>query len=531
VSLATLVNSWTATPVQLEALTSETRGLDGAVVSEVLSAAIARVATLGPAGSPVVATPFSARSLLHEVADAVTPVPEARLLAPVFRLLARLTRRDELRLRGAVVLSHNRGPGLSLSLARANGDPVDNLVIWADEYEPHYAPTASAQVDLTDRMVQLSTAAAVWTHFAVLRFRLPLRNEEFRAQLGTADWQSYAYLRTGARERWIPKPEARAQALFALAVDADPNNLPAQFNLALMEALKRENDRAANRLQLVHERLGETGIGRRTADNLLSDRTTLDIDPLRFQVSSLWASAAFSRYWDETRDDRNCKQHVKPSSNEKLLDVWARLTEDLTVLEAALAILEPGERVLNGSLRHSPLEVRHLRRMDRLRQRRDRRWQKGSLSHSDSEQLALRDFLGRLEPAMLLRWALMGLEIGREFGDYDALSQSTAHGPARLTRVALARGLHDWTRDGASRLSAETVVEHFRKMRGSLRGGARYELACYFAQVENIERSLEELEQSFALGENRVAWAENDPQLETVRETPQYRSLRERYAV
>jgi hypothetical protein len=168
--------------------------------------------------------------------------------------------------------------------------------------------------------------------------------------------------------------------------------------------------------------------------------------------------------------------------------------------------------------------------MDRARRRRDKHRRNGVLSRSTSEQLALRDFLRRIEPAMLLRWAMMSLEVGANLESYAALCDLTARGPARLNRVTLARGLHKWTRAGETGLSAKAVVEHFHRQPDSLRGNARYELACYFAQIDEPELSLNELEQSLELGENRLAWAENDPQLAKVRECERYQRLRDRYA-
>ena len=530
IGIASVVSRWIATPLQIEALTSEGQGAFGSVISEVLGSAITRVATLGPPSS-VVATPFVARPLLHEVADAVSTVPEGRLVASVLQLLGRLVRRDELRLRGAALLSANRGPGLSLTLTRTNGDLIDGLTIWADEYEPHHAPSSTGNTDLTDRLMQVSTAAAVWTHFTILRFRLSLRDEDYRAQLGTHDWQSYAYLRTGARERSVPKPEPHARALFALAVDADPRNLPAQFNLAFTEALERDEAQAATRLASIYDQLEKISLADRTAGSLLSNRQTLDYDPFHFQVVSLWASVAINSYWRETRNQRKPSDGARAAALESLLIVWRKLTAELSILQAALAILDPDELISDSSPPCAALEGRQLKKMDRLRQRRDKRWRRGVLSRSDSEQLVLKRMLSRFEPPMLLRWAMMGIEIGRDAPGYGALvAEQRLSRPTELNRVTLTWGLHAWTRGISGTLTPHAVVEHFLHRRARLDGNARYELACYYAQTGDVGRSLEELNHSFGLGEHRALWSDDDPQLARVRDTDEYESLRARYS-
>lgn len=532
---AMAVNRWTATPLRIETLNSTVEALGGDVVAEVLRSGIAKVAALGPLAPKMVATPFVARQLLNEVADAVSAAPEGRLVAPLLSLLGRITGRDELRIRGAVLFSAARGPGLSLSIVRANGELVDSLTTWADEYEPRHAHRGEDRDDLTGRMIRVTTAAAVWTHFAVLHFRLSLPDEEYRAQLGTPDWQSYAFLRTGAQEKIVPEPEPEplARALFARAIDVDPNNLPAQFNLAFMEALERAEKQAADRFEWVHDQLPPGFLGNHAVDLLLSDRATLDHDPLRYQISSAWASVTINQYFRQTDNEDNPGADSE-GAKKQLLHMWRILTADLVLLEAALAILE-----WDGDLSSSddegsaslPIEREALEKMDSRRRRRRRRWDKGVLSRSDSEQLVLNRFLTRLEPPMLLRWAMMGIEIGRHAEEGTRLSALTArHSPSNLDRVKLTRGLHAWTQTTGEGLTPEDVIEHFVKVRARLDGNARYELACYYAQIEDGDRALEELRHSIATGEHRSAWADGDPQLAALTTTDEYKLLMQEFS-
>ncbi|HEY6551014.1 MAG TPA: hypothetical protein VIY71_07440 [Solirubrobacterales bacterium] len=530
-AVATAVNRWTATPLRIETLNSKVDGMDGEVVAEVLRSAITRLATLGPLAPKMVATPFVARQLLNEVADAVSDVPEGRLVAPIVSLFGRLIRRDELRLRGAVLFSKRRGPGLSLSLVRANGELVDSLTIWVDEYEPrHVRRSDDDKTDIASRMIRVTTAAAVWTHFAILRFRLSLPDDEYRAQLGTPDWQSYAFLRTGAQEEVVPEPEPLARALFARAIDVDPCNFPAQFNLASMEAFERLEKQAADRLEWLHQQLEPNLLEGRAVDSLLSDRSTLDHDPLRFQISSVWASVAINRYFREAEHGTNFKGNPAEESLKQLLLVWDVLTEDLVVLEAALAILEPDGDFHGTPDENSPSTRRAIETMNDRRRRRRRRGEKSVLSRSDSEQLVLNRFLTRLEPPMLMRWAMMGMEIGRHAPDGATLSGLTdKYSPADLDREKLARGLHAWTQTGEGRLTPEAVIEHFVRVRARLDGTTRYELACYYAQIEHTDRALEELRHSLSTGEHRSAWADGDPQLTPVTTTSEYKLLLQEY--
>jgi tetratricopeptide (TPR) repeat protein len=68
--------------------------------------------------------------------------------------------------------------------------------------------------------------------------------------LGTDDWKSYAYFQAGV-EWELQGEKNKAQQLFLKALDQDPKNLGASFNLSVLDVQAEEYERALQRLKRV----------------------------------------------------------------------------------------------------------------------------------------------------------------------------------------------------------------------------------------------------------------------------------------
>src|SRR5215212_6396197 len=68
--------------------------------------------------------------------------------------------------------------------------------------------------------------------------------------LGTDDWKSYAYFQAGV-EWELQGEENKAQQMFLKALDQDPKNLGATFNLSVLDIRAQEYERALQRLERV----------------------------------------------------------------------------------------------------------------------------------------------------------------------------------------------------------------------------------------------------------------------------------------
>jgi len=207
-----------------------------------------------------------------------------------------------------------------------------------------------------------------------MRVRRGLRDEDFVQTLGTRDWQSYASVQLGIDQSRSKRTDV-TRAHYAQAVDRDPDNLLAQFNLAGLEGWSSDpGDRqgAIVRLWWIHERLEwmtaaraargtfatvherfkeliharasqpssvnakEGELAARGTDALDEARALkrhlLDCDPLHFQV--VYKHSAF------TFNDFVREAEPPPEALKNLKEEFSRLSLDLVLLEDVLNLLE-----------------------------------------------------------------------------------------------------------------------------------------------------------------------------------------------
>jgi tetratricopeptide (TPR) repeat protein len=303
-----------ATPVKIEKLKGP-GDEDGPAMTRALGGLLPTVAARRAGRLQLAVTPFAAKSALSQVTEAVAGAPHGKLVAAVLAIARRLAPREQLHVTGSVLASDNRGPGLALEIANDAGDVIDAETIWSKDFAPWTRPGDTTPDPESDRTLRLALAGAVWVLFAVLRYRRALREAEWSRHLGTPIWRSYAQLQIGVVEA-ASRSKLAAQAGYARALERDPGNLPALFNLANVDIERAEWHQAVERLERVTVELDE-----REAKVGLLDR-----DPLRYQVAYGLAYARLNR-----------KSTVSP---EDAMDMAKKLKPEVRRLEEALLKLD-----------------------------------------------------------------------------------------------------------------------------------------------------------------------------------------------
>lgn len=228
----------------------------------------------------------SADTLLGGVDGALAKLPQARLLTGAWQLLRLLVSLAPLKVEGAVLPQEARGYGVSLTVARGR-HVIATTTLWQESYQ--VSPIA-ADVDTTDPPWQrLSIASAAWAQYVWLE---RLGGRQLTKSLGTADWQSFAYLQVGRDVVTNDANRDLAQMLFARAVDRDPDNLDALFNLAVTDRRRDEPSQAIERLLRLAERTDPEA--RPGTMQPTDPRTRLRLGHAAFDRKLLWYQAAYN---------------------------------------------------------------------------------------------------------------------------------------------------------------------------------------------------------------------------------------------
>ncbi len=471
------------------------KDVDAAGVSSALSAAMTRIGSLRRSGVDSVTAPVAASSALDAIAGGVKAAPAGgELAAALLRLGWWLLARGELQLSGRVLESEAAGPGLALTIATASGRTIERLTVWAWEFEPALGESPSKHAE-TDRLMCIATAGAVWTHFTILSDIWHLGEKDLRELLQTAVWRSYAFMQVGLEGKDHRGPDL-TRALYARAVDADPHNSVAQFNLASLELDDAwfEDVRGAGllRLQRVHDDLdgdemSDCAPRESPADRFEREQALLDRDPLHYQVA--YKRGACKLNEDVLADSEQEVDHDGSTSHRRLVPPDADdLATHLRDLEETLQVLHVCDA---------------------------RRWPAaGSKAWRE-----LRQMLSAVEGTMLVLWAMVAARAGRADGTMwpaDELSDSAEVSEDRS--------------DGGPCEQRSIVIEHLRE--GTLTPSAavhfargnhvwrtsrtRLNLACWYADRELPSEALRELELGLESGGEMAGRRMLDPQLRKV---------------
>ncbi|HEX3693273.1 MAG TPA: hypothetical protein VHU13_08005 [Solirubrobacteraceae bacterium] len=487
-------------------------GIDGEAVSAALSAAMSRIASPRDSGVDTVTAPIEAETAVDAIASAVKAVPSGgELAAALVHLSASLLAPGELQLSGRVLPSNSGGPGLALTLATGRGRVRERVTLRADQFEPTVGLDGDPGEDL-DRLTRLATVGAVWTHFQILESEWRLRTSELRSTMRTNSWRSYALTRVGA-ENDVRLGANVARALYADAVDSDPDNLVAQFNLASLELkdsqLKQVRRAARRRLDHVHvglERDSECGpsperLLPRPAAGLLLRR-----DPLCYQV-------CYKRVADKLNREIAEEEHLEGQTGRRYPAV-PECADWLADGTGAPCCRLPAPRI-----RHAKLDARNLQALARhirdleltlaiLAACDHRKWRMAS-----SKSWAQRtDLLCAIEGPMLVLWAMVALRVGDACGDLWTPKALWTPEPSLPSSGAQSRDAFVETIESGE-LTPAGAVDQARGQDVMRRSRTRFNLACWYSDLGHEEQALRELELSLEGGGERARRRVGDRQL------------------
>jgi hypothetical protein len=471
------------------------KDVDAAGVSSALSAAMTRIGSLRRSGVDSVTAPVAASSALDAIAGGVKAAPAGgELAAALLRVGWWLLARGELQLSGRVLESEAAGPGLALTIATASGRTIDRVTVWAWEFEPALGEDLGEQA-VADRLLCIATAGAVWTHFTILFDIWHLRERDLCELLQTAVWRSYAFMQVGFEGK-DHRSSDLTRALYARAVDADPRNAVAQFNLASLELedVWFENVRRAGllRLQRVHDELDGEALPdcaphASPADRLERERALLDRDSLHYQV-------AYKRGASKLNDEVVAEAKREAGYADGSADTRGLCPADASDIAMHLRDLEETLQVLHACDR--------------------RRWPAaGTKGWRELSQM-----LSAIEGTTLVLWAMVAARAGRPDGSAwpaedlsDPEEAAGADSRAQGQRVQLIKRLWD-------KSLTPGVAVHFARSNHVWRTSrTRLNLACWYADLRLPSDALRELELGLECGGEAAGRRIEDPQLRRVR--------------
>ncbi|HTD57356.1 MAG TPA: hypothetical protein VK672_00530 [Solirubrobacteraceae bacterium] len=485
-----------------------------------------RIASVRRSGVDSVTAPVGAETTTEAIADGVKASPAGgELAAALVRLSAVAFARGAMQLSGHVLPPSVGGPGLALTLAKGNGRVIERLTVRAIEFEPPVGALQGPPAgDETDRMLRVATAGAVWTHFKILEEMWKLTGGDIKDSLRTWSWRSYALTRIGIEGEELHRPEV-TRALYAKAVEVDPDNLMAQFNLASLELsddlLALLPAAGSSRLELVHEKLKQENsrmVVERGSPEVEVEQRLLGRDPLCYQVTYKRTAAKLnadvaveSQYEDGALHDPLSalppffpQGHWRWWHAEDGLSYQVGDIEGLSLGGEDMAVLTSYVRDLESTLAM-------------LERKTPRAWSGARLK----QRTELRHLLEELEGPMLVLWAMVALRVGRPVGSpwpSKALVEPSHPSPPAGAEDDPAPGTRVWLVQEISlgRLTPGEAVAFARTAEVSPSSRTRLNLACWYADINRLAESLSELALAMQASSECSGWLE-DEQLRRVR--------------
>lgn len=468
----------------------------GQLSSEASTVAAAVRATLGDSGLPTapggvdfVRGASGAGPVLDAVSDAMRELPQMKWLAPLLRLGRTIMPREAYVLHGELMPTGSRGHGLVLVLAERGAGVIQSDTLLEQTFDPalgrRTAPDQPAQVDA---LYRLGAGAAAWT----LCHLLEIRNEnDALDKLGTRDWHSYAYFRTGVLCHEAGHPE-KGQALYARALERDPENQLALFNLASIDAANVGRDGQSTLRSGAaiarFERLGAL------IDEQQAKKDWKRPDPLWFQTAYKLGASRLEQVTKEHEDGSDL------ADDPQIEQAYADVRTMLIAVETELDEL-PGLR---------PRSIAEARR--------------GVLKRVE-------------EPSLVL---LADLALARRRGDPELTPERSDEKPRKQLIACLCAAARKEAKVPRGNVPwlAEFIVDRYlgdadehkrRSRRARLSYRARYNLACYYTRVASMTDpskaddrrkatafALEELGYGVEAG-SLAEWATRDPALRWLR--------------
>ena len=285
---------WLAgTALHIDTFTASPGAGDEKAVAAVLEAQLGGTGVRRPLSTVDLATaPYRSSSVLDTIADTVKDLPEGQTLGMLLKLVQQLLPREDLYLRGYLLKSSERGAGLVLSLASDTGDVRSSGILWADILEPHDGKGRNKRQDI----LRLAIAGAAWVQFQLLEEM----GHTDTAYVRTGNWRSTSLFEVAVHDEGN-RSSAELRALYALALDRDPGNLPTLFNLAMLELHDGCFAQACTRLERIPTELPD---GMPPPDAMLPASKALEWrDPLYYQAHYSLAVARQCQRLEEAGSD------------------------------------------------------------------------------------------------------------------------------------------------------------------------------------------------------------------------------------
>lgn len=226
----------------------------------------------GGAGLHLVTAPDTAVDL-----GAITSVStELQVVNALLSLLPGRTRLVSASLQSAGLL----GQGMSVSIRNTENRIGGSVTIWENSFAAASEVRGDRPVDGPEHLdsnevrEMLTIAASAWIAYRALQGA----SVRQRSALLTQDWESYALFRVGARQQQAGALLS-ARRLYLQALERDPRNRGALFNLAVLDLRDLDEPPAIERLDLVIDEIVRADSG--------------DDEPWRFD--RLWYRAVYNR--------------------------------------------------------------------------------------------------------------------------------------------------------------------------------------------------------------------------------------------
>lgn len=180
-------------------------------------------------GSPTDEAASGATELLEAFA-------ETKLIGSVLKIVEKLYRRRTVEIKGQLASVSDRGAGVTVTLEGIDSPAQSSVALWERDFDP--LPGGEG----VGRWQRLLPAVTAWTRWQLATAYAPgarSRNPE--------GWVPDALFRTGIA--WHRRGDVvRAGALYAAALERDPDLLPAAYNLAVAEIRTGRYPEARERL-------------------------------------------------------------------------------------------------------------------------------------------------------------------------------------------------------------------------------------------------------------------------------------------
>ncbi len=181
--------------------------------------------------------------LVDDLAAALKDVPQGKLLAALIPLLRTALPRDAYFVRLKPIGGKDEAQGIAVTLAGRRSIVRAADTLWeADFNGGHDTPDGEQAVPV------LAIATASWADYAVMGLRNRL--DFAQSVRGTRDARSHALFRVGLEHQRAGRFDV-AQTLYAQALDVDPTNWPARFNLGVCDNRRGERQQAQARFETV----------------------------------------------------------------------------------------------------------------------------------------------------------------------------------------------------------------------------------------------------------------------------------------